>query len=230
MTSRLIIALDFDAQDDVLRLIDAIDPQSCAIKIGNELFTHFGPTLVRQLTDRGFHVFLDLKYHDIPNTVAKSCKAAADLGVWMVNVHASGGKKMMHAAREALEPFGLERPLLIAVTVLTSFDEPELNSIGVNTQIASQVLKLALLAKDAGLDGVVSSAHEVKEIKKVCGADFLTVTPGIRLEGNSKHDQTRIMTPKQAILQGCDYLVIGRPVTQAPDPCSVIAEIQQSIQ
>lgn len=172
---------------------------------------------------------MDLKFHDIPNTVSKACKAGADLGVWMMNVHAAGGTNMMHAARDALESYGVDRPLLIAVTVLTSFNQNELSTIGINIPIIEQVKKLAVLAKESGLDGVVCSAQEVKVIKNICDVPFITVTPGIRLETSPKDDQSRVMTPKQAMEVGSDYLVVGRPITQATDPQKVISEILKDI-
>lgn len=230
MAPKLIVALDFDQLNDVLTLVDKLDPKRCSLKVGSELFTLFGANLVRQLIAKGFHVFLDLKFHDIPNTVAKACKAAADLGVWMMNVHASGGFNMMHAAASALEPYGTDRPLLLAVTVLTSLDEDELPSVGIQLRLIEQVQKLALLAKAAGLDGVVSSAHEVNPIKAVCGKQFLALTPGIRLISSQHHDQNRIMTPRQALLEGSDYLVIGRPITQVTDPAAVLLDIYKQIE
>lgn len=229
MKSKLIVALDFDTENDALHLVDSIDPQSCGLKVGSEMFTLFGTNFVKQLVSRQFKVFLDLKFHDIPNTVAQACKAAADLGVWMMNVHALGGFKMMKAACEALELYGEDRPVLIAVTVLTSFSESDLINIGIHKNVMEQVKMLARLAKSAGLNGVVSSAHEVKTIKSECGADFITVTPGIRLMSEAKDDQTRIMTPKQAISEGSDYLVIGRPITQTSSPSKVIKEILSDI-
>jgi orotidine-5'-phosphate decarboxylase len=229
MSSKLIVALDFDCQNDALNLIDKIDPTSCALKVGNEMFTLFGANFVKLLISRKFKVFLDLKFHDIPNTVAKACKACAELGVWMINVHALGGFRMMQAAKNAIEAYGKDRPLLIAVTVLTSFTEEELVGIGVKLSILEQVKNLASLSRDAGLDGVVSSAHEIKMIKQICGAEFITVTPGIRLSNNSKDDQSRVMTPDQAIKEGSDYLVVGRPITQDPNPATVISEILRKI-
>lgn len=225
MNSKLIVALDYENKDEALDLIDQLDPNSCAVKIGNEMFTLWGPVFVTQVINRGFKVFLDLKFHDIPNTVARACKAAAELGVWMLNVHASGGLEMMQAAVNALEPYKKDRPILIAVTVLTSFSESDLNNIGVDKPIVSQVGNLAQLANTAGLDGVVCSAHEVKKIKELCGEQFLTVTPGIRLPGNAADDQSRIMTPRQAIEEGSDYLVIGRPITRAAYPSNTVREI-----
>lgn len=224
MNSRLIVALDFDNQLKALELIDQLDPSLCALKVGSEMFTRFGPNFVWQLVDRQYRVFLDLKFHDIPNTVAQACKAAADLGVWMVNVHASGGMAMMHAARQSLEVYGVSRPLLIAVTVLTSMSQTEMTRMGVTGELHDRVQQLAGLARDAGLDGVVSSALEVARLKSVCGADFLTVTPGIRLATDSVDDQVRICTPDQAIRAGSDFLVVGRPITRADDPAQAVRE------
>lgn len=229
MSSKLIVALDFNTEKDALNLIEKLDPHHCALKVGSELFTLFGTQFVKRLIQRQFKVFLDLKFHDIPNTVSKACKAGADLGVWMMNVHAAGGTNMMHAARDALESYGVDRPLLIAVTVLTSFNQNELSTIGINIPIIEQVKKLAVLAKESGLDGVVCSAQEVKVIKNICDVPFITVTPGIRLETSPKDDQSRVMTPKQAMEVGSDYLVVGRPITQATDPQKVISEILKDI-
>ncbi|MBL7480134.1 orotidine-5'-phosphate decarboxylase [Legionella bononiensis] len=229
MTSKLIVALDFDNERQALNLIDSIDPATCGLKVGSELFTRFGAQFVRQLVSRTFNVFLDLKFHDIPNTVAHACKAAADLGVWMMNVHALGGINMMKAANEALKGLGKDRPILIAVTVLTSHTEHELSDIGITNPLTNEVTMLARLAQEAGLDGVVSSAHEVRTIKHECGDDFITVTPGIRLTADSNDDQSRIMTPKQAITEGTNFLVIGRPITQSARPSEVIATILTDI-
>ncbi len=229
MVSKLIVALDFNNQDDALNLIDKLDPSSCALKVGSEMFTLFGANFIKLLVSRQFKVFLDLKFHDIPNTVAQACKACADLGVWMINVHALGGLQMMQAAKNAIEVYGKDRPLLIAVTVLTSFSEKELDKVGINYAIIEQVKLLAALAREAGLDGVVSSAHEVQTIKQKCGNTFLTVTPGIRLSNNSRDDQTRVMTPLQAVNEGSDYLVVGRPITQSPNPAMVVSEILREI-
>ncbi len=229
MLPKLIVALDFDSQDDALNLIDKLDPTHCALKVGSEMFTLFGPRFVKLLIDRKYKVFLDLKFHDIPNTVAKACKACAELGVWMINVHALGGFKMMKAAKDAIEEYGLTKPLLIAVTVLTSFKEEELTGLGINNSIEEQVMHLASLARDAGLDGVVSSAHEVKTIKQICGTEFLTVTPGIRLTNSSTDDQSRVMTPQQAVNEGSNFLVVGRPITRALNPDQVVSEILNEI-
>ncbi|KTD41177.1 orotidine-5'-phosphate decarboxylase [Legionella parisiensis] len=230
MTPKLIVALDFDNEHDALNLVERFDPERCALKVGSELFTLLGTNFVKQLIKRQFKVFLDLKFHDIPNTVAKACKAGAELGVWMMNVHASGGMSMMQAARKAIDSYGTNRPLLIAVTVLTSFDQVELTSIGVDVPVINQVKNLAILTKESGLDGVVCSAQEVKIIKSACNDQFITVTPGIRLTSNSNDDQSRVMTPKQAIAEGSDFLVVGRPITQATNPELVVDEILSSIQ
>ena len=220
--SSLIVALDFDSQVDALRLVDKLDPNKCAVKVGSEMFTLYGASWVKQLMQRNFKVFLDLKFHDIPTTVARVCCVCADLGVWMMNVHASGGLKMMEAARVAIEPWGDSRPLLIAVTVLTSFSADDLLSIGVKNDLSTHVTNLAALAKQANLDGVVSSAHDVRSIKQECGDSFVTVTPGVRLENSPLNDQVRVVTPKEVHRLGSDYFVVGRPITQAKDPNSVI--------
>lgn len=229
MSSPLIIALDFNCEQDALNLVDKLDPKDCALKVGSELFTLFGTQFVRQLIARQFKVFLDLKFHDIPNTVANACKAGADLGVWMMNVHAAGGVNMMCSARQAIDSYGANRPILIAVTVLTSFSQADLTSIGIDSSVVEYVKKMAYLAKEAGLDGVVSSAYEVKEIKDKCGSQFITVTPGIRLAADAKNDQKRVMTPSAAMAMGSNYLVIGRPITQASCPERVVAEILKNI-
>jgi orotidine-5'-phosphate decarboxylase len=229
MTSQLIIALDFDKQHEALSLVDQIDPSLCSLKVGSEMFTSWGSLFVKQLINRQFKVFLDLKFHDIPNTVAKACAAAAELGVWMLNVHAQGGSNMMEAAVKSLSSYGQNKPILIAVTVLTSFTDTDLNEVGVNAGILDHVLKLAQLAQRSGLDGVVCSAQEVRAIKNLCGTQFLTVTPGIRLPDNVNNDQSRIMTPKKAIREGSDYLVIGRPITRALNPVTVISDILKSL-
>ncbi len=228
--SPVIVALDFSDENRVLEFVDRLPAGSCRLKVGKELFTHAGPGLVKSLVGRGFDVFLDLKFHDIPNTVAGACAAAADLGVWMLNVHASGGRKMMEAARQALDESGKERPLLIAVTVLTSMAELDLREVGVQDSPAQQVLRLAALSRDSGLDGVVCSAQEAGELKSQLGDDFILVTPGIRPAGSAVGDQKRIMTPQQAMQCGSHYLVIGRPITQAKDPLAVLNQINQQLQ
>ncbi len=204
--------------------MEPLAPSQCKLKVGFELFVAAGPEFVRQLTGRGFEVFLDLKFHDIPNTVASACKAAASLGVWMINVHASGGAKMMQAAREALQGCA-NPPKLIAVTVLTSMDKAQLAGTGVTAEPAEQVQHLAQLAASSGLDGVVCSAQEARLLREVLGQDFLLVTPGIRPAGSEQGDQSRVMTPAQAREAGVSYVVVGRPITQAADPLAVIAQI-----
>lgn len=222
----LIVALDYPAENEALTMAAKLDPGSCRVKVGKELFTRAGPQVVKKLTGLGFDVFLDLKYHDIPNTVAKAVIAAAEAGVWMINVHASGGSEMMRAAHEELSGLAeADRPLLIAVTVLTSMSEPELHELGVSNTLDEQVKCLAALAAESGMDGVVCSAREAAVIKALCGEHFVTVTPGIRPAGSELGDQKRIMTPAQAISSGSDYLVIGRPITAAPDPMSVVRQI-----
>jgi len=228
-TSRLIIAMDFAEKNQALALSEQLDPKRCRLKIGKEMYTRFGPDLVKQLQSSGFDIFLDLKFHDIPNTVAKACAAAADLGVWMVNLHTSGGRKMMQAAADALQPYGDSAPLLTGVTVLTSMSLEEMHETGVEGTIEQRVLNLAKLAKDSGLDGVVCSALEAERLRTEIGNDFKLVTPGIRPAGSDKGDQHRIMTPVDALNAGSDYLVIGRPVTQASDPLKVMCDIADSI-
>jgi orotidine-5'-phosphate decarboxylase len=227
--SKVVVALDFDNKDDALAFVDKIQPNDCRLKVGKEMFTYFGPEFVKELTSRGFDVFLDLKFHDIPNTVAKAVTAAAELGVWMVNVHASGGSEMMIKAKEALEKYGDRAPLLIAVTVLTSMGEEDLLGLGITKSPAEQVMSLAKLTKDAGLDGVVCSAWEAESLKENLGKDFKLITPGIRPAGAANDDQKRIMTPQQAISVGVDYLVIGRPITKAENPQFVLQSINSSL-
>lgn len=228
-SKKVLIALDYDDQQTALNFVKQLSPDSCRLKVGKEMFTYFGPAFVKELVELGFDVFLDLKFHDIPNTVAKAVTAAAKMGVWMVNVHASGGVEMMTKAKQALAQFGDDAPLLIAVTVLTSMDEKELKRLGVDKTPAEQVIYLAKLAKESGLDGVVCSAQEAKQLKSLLGEDFKLVTPGIRPAGSDAGDQKRIMTPQQAIADGSDYLVIGRPITQASEPVSTLNEINSSI-
>jgi orotidine-5'-phosphate decarboxylase len=226
---RIIVALDFPSDKPALALVDQLDPSKCRLKVGKELFTRSGPELVRALQGRGFEVFLDLKFHDIPNTTAAAVAAAADLGVWMVNVHAAGGEKMMTACRERLETFGENRPLLIAVTVLTSMGVDDLSGIGVTDSPQVQVSRLATLTRNCGLDGVVCSAQEAPTLKAEQGADFKLITPGIRPLSAAKGDQQRIMTPTDAIKAGSDYLVIGRPITRAEDPLGALEAIYREV-
>jgi orotidine-5'-phosphate decarboxylase len=226
--SRVIVALDFSSVKQVLDFIAQLDPSMCRLKVGKELFTLAGPTLVGQLIDKGFDVFLDLKFHDIPNTVARACKVAADMGVWMLNVHALGGRNMLLAAREALE-VSENRPLLIAVTILTSMGQQDLQEIGLSGNPEDNVLRLAALTQEAGLDGVVCSSREVTSLRQAQGEAFTLVTPGIRPTGTEAGDQKRIMTPTEAIQAGSDYLVIGRPITQASDPVQTLHTINSEI-
>ncbi|KAF7780574.1 orotidine-5'-phosphate decarboxylase [Pseudoalteromonas marina] len=228
-SKKVLIALDYDDQETALAFVKQLSPDTCRLKVGKEMFTYFGPEFVKELIKLGFDVFLDLKFHDIPNTVAKAVTAAAKMGVWMVNVHASGGYEMMHKAKLALEEFGDRAPILIAVTVLTSMDEPELKRLGINKSPQEQVIYLAKLAKEAGLDGVVCSAQEANVLKAELGEHFKLVTPGIRPEGSEAGDQKRIMTPKQAIEAGSDYLVVGRPITKAANPVKVLQDVNESI-
>lgn len=226
---RIIVALDFDAAQPALDLASRLDPALCRVKVGKELFTSAGPALVETLAERGFEVFLDLKFHDIPHTVAQACKAAARLGVWMVNVHALGGRKMMAAAREALEE-GARRPKLIAVTVLTSMGGEDLAEIGLSGEPQDNVLRLAKLAQACGLDGVVCSAREASPLRAALGEEFCLVTPGIRPASASRDDQVRIATPAQALRDGASYLVIGRPITQAADPLQALKNIHLELE
>ena len=228
MTHKIIVALDYADADSALALVERLDPSLCRLKVGKELFTAAGPELVRALVARGFEVFLDLKFHDIPNTVAAACRAAAGLGVWMMNVHASGGRRMMTAAQEALA--GLEkRPLLIAVTVLTSMSAEDLGEVGVAGAPAEQVLRLARLTQACKLDGVVCSAQEASMLRADLGTAFRLVTPGIRPAGSDVGDQRRVMTPTEALRAGATDLVIGRPITGAADPLAALKQIQSDI-
>ena len=226
---RVIVALDYPHAQEAMRFVDRVDPSLCRLKVGKELFTAAGPAFVRQLVEEGFDVFLDLKFHDIPNTVAGACRAAADLGVWLMNVHALGGRRMMHAAREALEAYGPERPRLIAVTLLTSMGREDLAEIGLDEEPAQGVRRLARLARDAGCDGVVCSAREAGELRADLGGGFMLVTPGIRPGGAAGDDQRRVMTPEAAIQAGSDYLVIGRPITRAEDPAATLHTINAKL-
>ncbi len=227
-TTRLIIALDFPAADLAFRFVRQLSPDTCKLKVGFELFVAAGPAFVGKLVDLGFDVFLDLKFHDIPNTVAAACKTASHLGVWMMNVHALGGEKMLEAAANSIQ--SVEKPpLLIAVTILTSMDEQQLSGIGINEEPRNQVLKLAEMTKNNGLDGVVCSAQEANMLNTHLGNEFQLVTPGIRPTNSEKGDQSRVMTPLDAIKSGASYLVVGRPITQANEPLSVIEGINNEI-
>jgi len=227
-TSRVIVALDFPAAAAALAFAASVSPAACRLKIGKELFTAAGPALVETLSKQGFDIFLDLKFHDIPNTVAGACKAAAQLGVWMLNVHASGGRAMMEAARKAIGD-APDRPRLIAVTLLTSMGAREIGEVGILGDAPEAVRRLARLTQASGLDGVVCSAQEAAMLRAECGKDFCLVTPGIRPASASKDDQQRVMTPAAAVAAGADYLVIGRPVTQASDPVATLAAINSEI-
>lgn len=228
-STKIIVALDFPDAASALALVSRLDPALCRLKVGKELFTAAGPDLVRTLAGRGFEVFLDLKFHDIPNTVAAACRAAASLGVWMLNVHASGGRRMMEAARDALADLA-HPPLLIAVTVLTSMSGEDLAETGVADGPAEQVLRLARLAQSCQLDGVVCSAQEAAMLHTRLGADFRLVTPGIRPAGADTADQRRVMTPVEALKAGATDLVIGRPITGAIDPLAALQQIRSDIQ
>jgi orotidine-5'-phosphate decarboxylase len=227
-STRIIVALDFAAAAPALALVERLDPARCRLKVGKELFTRVGPAFVDLLQQRGFEVFLDLKFHDIPNTVAAACEAAADLGVWMVNVHVAGGARMIETARERLRRMN-RPPLLIGVTVLTSLDATDLAAIGCPGTPQERVLTLARLGQRAGLDGIVCSPLEAAPVRAALGRDFLLVTPGVRPAGAAAGDQKRIMTPAEAILAGADQLVIGRPITQAFDPLAALMDIEQSL-
>ena len=226
--ARVIVALDYPDAASALQLVAGLSPDLCRLKVGKELFTRAGPPLVEELASRGFDVFLDLKFHDIPNTVASACHAAADLGVWMVNVHALGGERMLLAAREGLER-AKHTPLLIAVTILTSMDVHDLAAVGLSGTPEENVLRLATLAHLSGLDGVVCSSRETGILRDRLGPDFRLITPGIRPAGSQADDQRRVMTPADAISAGSSYLVIGRPVTQADDPVSVLRTINSEL-
>jgi orotidine-5'-phosphate decarboxylase len=226
--SSIIVALDYANPEEALDLVKRLEPGRCKLKVGKELFTRGGPQLVRPLVDQGWDVFLDLKFHDIPNTVAKACEAAADLGIWMVNVHALGGRRMMEAAREALDRKS-HRPLLIAVTILTSMGDEDIHEIGLTGSPADNVRRLATLTRTAGLDGVVCSPKEIALLRADQGPAFQLVTPGIRPSWAAKGDQTRVMSPAEAKQAGASHLVIGRPITGAPDPLAALAAIEQEM-
>lgn len=225
----VVVALDFENKAEAINLVSQLDPKLCRLKVGKEMFTHFGPALVKELQQYKFDVFLDLKFHDIPNTVAKAVKAAADLGVWMVNVHASGGSRMMSAARESLVSYGTDKPHLIAVTVLTSMEQSDLTELGITLTPQQQVVKLATLTQQSGLDGVVCSAQEATLLKQQFGKDFMLVTPGIRPASSTADDQRRVMTPAQALNAGVDYMVIGRPITKAAQPLDALHAIVREL-
>ena len=224
----LIVALDFPTREAALKLADQLDPALCRVKVGKELFTSSAAGIVEALCEKGFEVFLDLKFHDIPNTTAMAVKAAAEMGVWMVNVHCSGGLRMMSACREVLAKRSGLQPLLIGVTVLTSMEREDLAGIGLDVEPQDQVLRLAALAEKAGMDGLVCSALEASALKAL-HPSLQLVTPGIRPAGSAQDDQRRILTPRQALEAGADYLVIGRPISQAIDPAQALAEVVTEI-
>jgi orotidine-5'-phosphate decarboxylase len=225
---KVLVALDFADQSLALRFVAQLSPELCRLKVGKELFTIAGPEFVKQLIQLGFDVFLDLKFHDIPHTVAQACRAAAEMGVWMVNVHASGGRNMMLAAKAALADYE-KPPLLIGVTVLTSMNAQDLSDIGIQVTPQAHVLHLAKLTQSCGLDGVVCSAQEAPLLRAELGQNFVLVTPGIRLATSPEDDQRRILTPVEACAAGASYLVIGRPITQSAHPLTVLTEINHSI-
>ncbi len=225
---KIVIALDYANTQDALQFAEQLDPAICRLKVGKELFTAAGPKLVEPLIAKGFGVFLDLKFHDIPTTVAKACEAASRLGVWMLNVHASGGSAMMEAAREGVERSG-QKPILIAVTVLTSMNQEMLNEVGVVGSVSDQVLKLASLTQKSGLDGIVCSAQEAPMIRKALGDKFCLVTPGVRPADAALDDQSRVVTPSQALALGSSYLVIGRPITKSKNPLETLIKIHEEI-
>lgn len=225
---RIIVALDYAEPAQALEFVSGLRPRDCRLKVGKELFTRSGPVLVEKLVSAGFDVFLDLKFHDIPNTVAKACAVAADLGVWMVNVHALGGRRMMEAARAAIDRIG-QRPLLVAVTVLTSATAEDLHEVGLSGQPEENVMRLAALAGACGLDGVVCSPREAARLRSAQGKDFVLVAPGVRPQGADANDQRRTATPREARRNGADYLVIGRPVTMADNPIQTLLTIESEI-
>lgn len=221
---KIIVALDYADGQSAMDLVNQLTPELCRLKVGKELFTSAGPAFIENIQEKGFEVFLDLKFHDIPNTVAKACEAAAKLGVWMVNVHALGGRKMMQSARQALEAFA-KPPKLIAVTILTSMDEQDLKEVGLRGSAEDNVVSLAKLAEQCGLDGVVCSPKEVAQLRQKLGTDFWLITPGVRPQGSAQDDQKRTMTPKEALRSGANYLVVGRPITKAENPLEALKGI-----
>ena len=228
MNSPLILALDFSTEREVWTLVDQLEPGVCRLKVGKELFTACGPSLVRALGARGFDIFLDLKYHDIPHTVFQACRVAADLGVWMMDVHASGGRTMLEAARKALEPYP-QRPLLIAITILTSLQDSDLVTLGFGCSLTEAVQRMARLVVSSGLDGVVCSAQEAPLLRSQVAASFSLVTPGIRLPDDDQGDQKRVVTPVTALRAGSDYLVVGRSITRSEDPMKALAQFNSLI-
>lgn len=226
---RIIVALDMADGEQAAAMAARLDPNLCRLKVGKELFTAAGPALLEQLRARGFEIFLDLKFHDIPNTVAGACRAAAELGVWMINVHALGGRRMLEAAREAVDHHSGPRPMVAAVTILTSMSREDMAEVGLTGDPTYQVVRLAKLAQQSGMDGVVCSAHEAPMLRENHGPEFVLVTPGIRPAGTDAGDQRRVMTPKAALEAGSDFLVVGRPVTRAEDPMAVLQQLQAEV-
>ncbi|MDF1796746.1 MAG: orotidine-5'-phosphate decarboxylase [Coxiellaceae bacterium] len=224
--SPIIVALDYDDIEPARQLVNKLSPELCRLKVGKQMFTQYGPQWIEELVGKGFDIFLDLKFHDIPNTVAKACISAANLGVWMMNVHASGGLAMMESARQALDSMsGNDKPLLIAVTILTSMQQTDLQQIGLSDDVRTCVERLAQLAYQAECDGVVCSAQEATMLRQLLGNDFCLVTPGIRLAGDDQQDQKRVMTPEAAMMAGANYLVMGRSITQSDDPAATLQSI-----
>ena len=228
VSSPILVALDFPSAESAIALARQLDPALCRVKVGKELYTRCGPDILNELHKLGFEVFLDLKFHDIPNTTAQAVGVAADMGVWMVNVHASGGRRMMEACAEKLSHYS-NAPLLIGVTVLTSMEREDLLDLGIDAEPVDHVMRLAKLTKDCGLDGVVCSSHEVSQLKQTLGSEFQLVTPGIRPASAELGDQRRVMTPREALAAGSDYLVIGRPITKAEQPLAALEDIVKSL-
>ena len=227
-THKVIVALDYANLADAKSLVSKLNPDYCHLKVGKELFTSTGPAFIDYLHSKHFKVFLDLKFHDIPTTVKKACEATSQLGVWMINVHASGGSSMLEAALEGINKSN-QPPLLIAVTVLTSMNQKMLEEIGVTTKLEDQVLRLAKLAETSGLNGIVCSAKDLEFLKNQLHKSFLYVTPGIRMTGDASNDQVRTLTPIEAIKAGSSHLVIGRPITQSANPSEALEKIYLEI-
>ena len=225
--SKIIVALDFESLKETEDFLKKVKGQNCRVKVGKELFTNEGPNVIKLIQQYGFEIFLDLKFHDIPNTVSRAIKASCNLGVWMVNVHASGGKQMLLAAREAVDSSS-NKPILIAVTILTSYDNSSYQELGFKNNLLDQIAYLTTLSENSGMDGIVCSANDIPSIKPLVKEKFQFVTPGIRL-ANSNDDQKRVTTPEDAITQGSNYLVIGRPITSSEDPAALIEKINQKI-
>lgn len=225
--SKIIVALDFGSLSETEDFLKKVKGQNCRVKVGKELFTNEGPNVIKLIQQYGFEIFLDLKFHDIPNTVSRAIKASCNLGIWMVNVHASGGKQMLLAAREAVDSSS-NKPILIAVTILTSYDNYSFQELGFKNNLLDQIAYLATLSENSGMDGIVCSANDIPSIKPLVKEKFQFITPGVRLT-NSNNDQKRVTTPEDAIKQGSNYLVIGRPITSSKDPAALIEKINQKI-